>query len=79
MAKQKTETLFEESSQGAVGAITGVLFVLSVVLMLGGFILMAYGIQPSLGAAELWTFCGGLAATIVGFIIPFAILPATGK
>ncbi|QIK62455.1 hypothetical protein G7068_03930 [Leucobacter viscericola] len=79
MAKQKTETLFEESSQGAVGAITGVLFILSVVLILGGFVLMGYGIQPSLGAAEVWTFVGGLASTILGFMIPFGILPATGK
>lgn len=79
MAKQKTETLFEESSQGAVSAITAFVFILSIVLVVGGFILMAYGIQPSLGAAEVWTFAGGLAATVLGFLIPFGILPATGK
>ena len=49
------------------------------VLVVGGFILMSYGIQPSLGAAEMWTFAAGLAATILGFVVPFTILPAIGK
>lgn len=77
MAKQ--ETLFEESSQGAVGAMTVIMFVLSVALVLGGFILMGYGVNIELGTLELWTFSGGLAATTLGFILPFSILPAIGK
>lgn len=79
MAKQKTETLFEESSQGAVSAITAFVFVLSAVLVVGGFVLTSYGIQPSLGAAEIWLFTGGVTASIIGFLIPFTILPAIGK
>lgn len=79
MAKQDNENLFEESSQGAVSAVTAVIFVLSMVLVLGGFVLMSYGVNPALGAAEAFTFAGGLAATILGFIIPFTWLPATGK
>lgn len=77
MAKQ--ETLFEESSQGAVGAMTVIMFVLSAALVLGGFILMGYGVNIELGTLELWTFSGGLAATTLGFLIPFSILPAIGK
>lgn len=79
MAKQNTQGLFEESSQGAVSAVTAVVFVLSMILVVGGFVLMSYGIQPSLGAAELWTFAAGLVATILGFMIPFTFLPAIGK
>jgi hypothetical protein len=79
MAKQKTETLFEESSQGAVSAITAVVFVLSMVLMLGGFILLGYGFQPDLGDVQLLLFSGGILASVLGFLIPFGILPATGK
>ncbi|MFT4231616.1 MAG: hypothetical protein QM606_02410 [Leucobacter sp.] len=78
MAKHN-EALFEESSQGAVGAVTGLVFILSMVLVVGGFWLMSFGINPSLGAAELWTFAGGLAATVLGFALPFTLLPALGK
>ncbi|UOQ58197.1 hypothetical protein MUN78_04955 [Leucobacter allii] len=79
MAKQETGNLFEESSQGAVGAVTAVVFILSMVLAFGGFVLMSYGVNPELGAAEVWTFAAGLAATILGFVIPFTWLPAIGK
>lgn len=78
MAKQET-ALFEESSQGAVGAVTAITFVLSCVLVLGGFIAMGYGVNVSLGVVEPWVFTGGLVATFIGFMIPFAFLPATGK
>ncbi len=40
---------------------------------------MSYGVNPELGAAEIWTFVAGLAATILGFALPFTLLPATGK
>ena len=75
----KEETLFEESSQGAVGAMTAVMFILSAILMFGGFVLMGYGVNLSLGTMELWVFTAGLAATTLGFLIPTAILPAIGK
>ncbi|WP_024356223.1 hypothetical protein [Leucobacter chironomi] len=78
MAKQ--ETLFEESSQGAVSAVTAISFILSVVLVVGGCILMSFGFNVTLGqVVELWTFVGGLAATVVGFMLPFTLLPAIGK
>ncbi len=79
MAKQETGALFEESSQGAVSAVTAFVFILSLVLTLGGFVLMSYGVNPELGAAEVWTFAAGLAATVIGFALPFNILPAIGK
>ncbi|GAA2186945.1 MULTISPECIES: hypothetical protein [Leucobacter] len=79
MAKQETGALFEESSQGAVSAVTAIVFVISIVLVLGGFVIMSYGVNPELGAAELWTFAGGLAAASLGFALPFSLLPISGK
>ncbi|MBL3698504.1 hypothetical protein [Leucobacter luti] len=80
MSSQDNGALFEESSRGGVSAITAIMFVLSLVLTLGGFVMMSYGFNPSAGATvELGLFAGGLAATVVGFLIPFAILPAIGK
>lgn len=79
MAKQNTESLFEESSQGAVSAITAFVFILSVALMIGGFALIGYSFQVGLNGAEIWMFTAGLVATTLGFLIPFGILPATGK
>ncbi|QZY52622.1 hypothetical protein [Leucobacter tenebrionis] len=76
----KHETLFEESSQGAVGAVTAIGFILSVVLVVGGMVLMSYGFNIELeSVVEQWTFFGGLAATIIGFMLPFTLLPAIGK
>ena len=80
MAKQETSALFEESSQGAVSAVTAVGFLLSLVLVIGGFVLMSYGFNLDItSTAEFWTFAGGLAATVLGFMIPFTLLPAIGK
>ncbi|NLA65427.1 MAG: hypothetical protein GX862_05775 [Leucobacter sp.] len=76
MAKQN-EALFEESSQGSVSAITAVFFVLSTVLVLGGMVLFSYGFGT--GESDIWLFSAGLAATIIGFILPFAVLPKIGK
>ena len=79
MAKQG-ENLFEESSQGAVSAVTAIVFVGSFVLAMGGLVLMSYGFNPSAGSTtELVMFCGGLAASIIGFVLPFTLLPAIGK
>lgn len=75
----KEDTLFEESSQGAVGAMTAVMFILAFIFMFGGFIIMGYGVNLSLGEMELWVFAAGLASTTLGFLIPTAILPAIGK
>lgn len=80
MAKENTQALFEESSRGAVSAVTAVFFVLSIVLSMGGIVLMGYGFNVEIGAiTELWIFSAGLAATVIGFMLPFAILPAMGK
>lgn len=80
MAKENTQALFEESSRGAVSAITAVFFVLSIVLSMGGIILMSYGFNVTIGEFnELWLFVGGLAASTIGFAIPFTILPKIGK
>jgi len=76
MAK-KNEALFEESSQGAVSAVTAIVFILSFVLVMGGMVVFSYGF--GMGEADLWIFTIGLVATIVGFILPFTILPAIGK
>ncbi|MBK0419367.1 hypothetical protein JD276_10000 [Leucobacter sp. CSA1] len=80
MAKQQTQELFEESSQGAVSAVTAIFFILSFVLMVGGCVLMSYGVDATIGAsAEQLRFAGGLAAVVIGFVLPFTLLPATGK
>lgn len=79
MAKQETQGLFEESSQGAVSAVTAVVFVLSMVLLVGGIVLMSYAFGSEVGAAGLWIFSGGLAASVIGCILPFDLLPTMGK
>lgn len=76
MAKQH-EALFEESSQGAVSAVTAVMFVLSAVLLFGGMVLSSYGFTGE--DPDLTVFSLGLVAILVGFFIPFAALPASGK
>ena len=76
MAKQN-EALFEESSQGAVSAVTALVFTLSMVLVFGGMIVFSYGFGA--GDADILLFAGGLAATVLGFILPFTWLPAIGK
>lgn len=78
MAK-KNEALFEESSQGAVSAVTAAGFILSLLLAFGGLVLMSYGFDPELGSAGLWIFAAGLAASIIGFALPFNIIGASGK
>ena len=77
MAKQENVALFEESSQGAVGATTAITFVLSVVLTFGGMVLSTY----AFGAASMHfeIFAVGLGATILGMLIPFTILAALRK
>lgn len=76
MAKQN-EALFEESSQGAVSAVTAVVFTLSIVLAFGGMIVSSYAFGA--GDADIPLFAGGLLATTIGFILPFTWLPAIGK
>ncbi len=76
MAKQN-EALFEESSQGAVSAVTALVFVLSVVLVFGGMVLSSYGFGA--GDADIAIFSWGLVAMFLGLILPFTWLPAIGK
>lgn len=79
MAKQN-EALFEESSQGAVSAVTAVTVVLSAVLMIGGLVAAGYSFDATMDAGTAtWLFVGGLLATVVGFALPFNLLPASGK
>ena len=56
MAKQN-EALFEESSQGAVSAVTAVVFTLSIVLAFGGMIVSSYAFGA--GDADIPLFAGG--------------------
>lgn len=76
MAK-KNEELFEESSQGSVSAVTAGVTLLSIVLAFGGLVLCGYAFGAEAAAVEL--FVGGLLASILGFVIPFTLLPLTGK
>jgi len=78
MAKQN-EALFEESSQGAVSAITAVVFVLSAVLVFGGMVLFSYGFGQSTEQVDAILYTGGFVATILGFALPFTLLGITGK
>ena len=76
----KNDALFEESSQGAVSAMTAFVFIISVVLAFGGLIVMTYAFDPALsGGASFAIFTGSLLASIVGWILPFAWLPKIGK
>lgn len=78
MAKQN-EALFEESSQGAVSAVTALVFTLSMVLVFGGMVLSSYGFGAGSNELDTLLFVGGLAATFIGLILPFTWLPAIGK
>lgn len=82
MAQQQPAALFEESSQGAVSVVTAFVFVLSIVLAFGGIVLASFGFtafgdEP--GHPSLFLFASGLALSVIGFILPFTLLPATGK
>lgn len=74
---KKNEELFEESSQGAVSAITALFLVLSIVLAFGGIILAGYAFGAEVPAIEL--FCGGLLLSCLGFGLAFNVLPSMGK
>lgn len=79
MAKQN-ETLFEESSQGAVSAVTASVLIISIVLAFGGLVLMGYSFHQDLEETpSAWMFVVGLLSTTLGFAIPFNLLPSTGK
>ncbi|MGR4010661.1 hypothetical protein [Leucobacter sp. 1207-22] len=76
----KNEQLFEESSQGATSAITVIGFVISCVFVFGGFYLFGAGFNAELPQmTQLAIFSGGLLAQLVGWGIPFVVLPAIGK
>lgn len=77
---EKNEPLFEESSQGSVSLTTTISVVVSLVLMIGGLIMLSYGFNPSAGAAyEIGMFVGGIVVASLGFAIPFLLLPALRK
>lgn len=76
MAK-KNEELFEESSQGAVSAISAFTIVISVLLAFGGLIVSGYAFGQDVPAVELFVI--GLVMTFAGFAIPTTFLPLTGK
>lgn len=76
MAK-KNEALFEESSQGAVSAITAFVSVIAIVMAFGGIILAGYAFGADVPAAEL--FVGGMLISFFGFALPFSVLPLFGK
>lgn len=76
----KNDALFEESSQGAVSAVTAFVFIISMVLAFGGLVAMTYAFDPALsGGASFAIFTGSLLVSIVGWILPFTLLPAIGK
>jgi len=74
-AKQENAELFAESSQGAVSALTFFGFIVSAVLFFGGMVLMGYGFGVE-STEAIFIFVGGLAATFLGTIVAFGILPA---
>jgi len=79
MTKQN-DALFEESSQGAVSAVTAVVLILSIALGFGGLVVMSYAFGSE--HSELMSFgifSGGLLATVLGFAIPFNLLPSSGR
>lgn len=76
MAK-KDDHLFEESSQGAVSALTGFFLLIAFVLSFGGLVLAGYAFGADVPATELWV--GGLLLACFGFAIPFTLIPLSGK
>lgn len=74
---QRDEDLFEESSQGAVSALTAFFLFISIILSFGGLILAGYAFGLDVPATEMWV--GGLFISCIGFMIPFTVIPATGK
>lgn len=76
MAK-KNDDLFEESSQGAVSAISAFMIVISVICAFGGLVLAGYAFGQDVPAVEL--FVAGIALSFLGFAIPTTLLPLTGK
>lgn len=68
----RTDALFVASAQPKPSAGSILVFILSAVLVFGGFYLM--GMAFSVEGAGLWLFSGGLIATVVGFWIPFGLL-----
>lgn len=73
----KHDELFEESSQGAVSAVTAFMIVISFALFFGGIVLSGYAFGLDVPAIEIFSL--GLAASFLGLIIPTTLLPATGK
>nr|WP_243752209.1 hypothetical protein [Leucobacter weissii] len=72
--------MFEESSQGAVSAVTATVLIISLVLLVGGLLAASYAFDPANDETmNLWLFAGGLIATVLGFAIPFSLLPSSGK
>lgn len=72
--------LFDESSRGTVGALTAVFFVLGFALMLGGLIVSSYAFNPPAGEGwQAGMFAGGILLSTLGFVLPFAVLPAIRK
>lgn len=76
MAK-KDDHLFEESSQGAVSALTGFFLIVAAVLGFGGLIIAGYAFGADVPATELWV--GGLLMSCLGFATAFTFIPLTGK
>lgn len=75
-AKQDNTELFAESSRGAVSLLTFFGFVFSAVLFFGGMVVMGYAFGDMPTEQATLVFSGGIAATFLGTIIAFAILPA---
>ena len=78
MAKQhNNEQLFDEASNGGVGALTALVFVLGMALVIGGSVLLSYVF--SWDANIPLGFTGGFLMITIGFFLPFTALPASGK
>ena len=79
-AKQNNDELFAESSRGATSALTFFGFIISFVLFFGGMVVFSYGFGPELSPEQgLITYAGGLAASFLGVIVAFAVIPAIEK
>lgn len=71
------ESLFQTSSHPRLTFGTLLLFLLSMVFVLGGFYLMGAAFGGS--EADHWLFAGGLAADAFGFWMAFGLIPNRGQ
>ena len=71
-------SVFAPSTQPSAGAGTVVLFIITALLVFGGFYVMsmAFHLEP---ATAIWVFSIGLLMDVIGFWLPFGLISGVGR